>query len=132
MSCGVVCKCSSDPALLWLWWRLVATAWIGPLAWEPPYAKGEALEMAKRKIKIKKKTGRGMLFLSSLSLFLFPFVSLLFQWVSLLLFLHFSSYHWRKSLSKNSWTWGKGTKRLQLSHTSRNSLCTNSLEISQK
>ena len=33
----------SDPALLWLWCRPVATAQIGPLAWEPPYATG-ALE----------------------------------------------------------------------------------------
>ena len=27
-----------DPALLWLWCRLVAAAPIRPLAWEPPYA----------------------------------------------------------------------------------------------
>ena len=33
-----------DLALLWLWCRLVATAPIGPLAWEPPYAVGAALE----------------------------------------------------------------------------------------
>ena len=26
-----------DPALLWLWRRLAATALIQPLAWEPPY-----------------------------------------------------------------------------------------------
>ena len=32
----------SDLALLWLWYRLVATAPIGPLAWESPYAAGEA------------------------------------------------------------------------------------------
>jgi len=38
-----------DPVLLWLWHRLVATALIGPLAWEPPYAAGEALEKAKKK-----------------------------------------------------------------------------------
>ena len=36
------------PALPWLWGRLAATAPIGPLAWEPPYAVGEAQEMAKR------------------------------------------------------------------------------------
>ena len=37
-----------DPAFLWLWRRLVATAPIRPLAWEPPYATGAALEKAKR------------------------------------------------------------------------------------
>jgi len=54
MSCGVGCRCSSDPALLWLWCRPVATAPIRPLAWEPPYAGGEALEKAKRPKKKKK------------------------------------------------------------------------------
>ena len=34
MSCGVDHRCGSDPALLWLWHRLAATAPIGPLAWE--------------------------------------------------------------------------------------------------
>ena len=38
--------------LLWLWRRLAATALIGPLAWEPPYASGTVL---KRKEKKKKK-----------------------------------------------------------------------------
>ena len=33
-----------DPALLWLWCRLAATALIGPLAWEPPYAMRMALK----------------------------------------------------------------------------------------
>ena len=41
-------SCGSDPILLWLWHRLVATAQIRPLAWEPPYATEAALEMAKR------------------------------------------------------------------------------------
>ena len=35
-------------ALLWFWHRPVATALIRPLAWEPPYAAGVALEKAKR------------------------------------------------------------------------------------
>ena len=52
MSCGVVHRHGSDPALLWLWHRLAATAAIGPLAWEPPYAAGMALEKDK---KTKKK-----------------------------------------------------------------------------
>ena len=38
-----------DPALLWLWCRLAASAPIGPLAWEPPYAAGMALERHKTK-----------------------------------------------------------------------------------
>ena len=57
MSCGVGCRCGLDPELLWLWlWhRPVTTALIGPLAWEPPYAIGVALEKAKRQKKKKKK-----------------------------------------------------------------------------
>ena len=51
MSCGVGCRHGSDPALLCLWYRLAATAPIGPLAWEPPYAMGAALEKAKRQKK---------------------------------------------------------------------------------
>ena len=47
MSCGVGRRPGSDPALLRLWHRTVATALIRPLAWEPPYAKGAALEKAK-------------------------------------------------------------------------------------
>ena len=37
MSCAVCCRCGLDPVLLWLWCRLMATAGIQPLAWEPPY-----------------------------------------------------------------------------------------------
>ena len=48
VSCGVGHRRGSDPALLWLWRRLAATAPIRPLAWEPPYAAGVAQEMAKR------------------------------------------------------------------------------------
>ena len=54
MSCGVGCRRGLDPMLLWLWCRLAATAPIGPLAWEPPYATGAAQEMAKRQKKKKK------------------------------------------------------------------------------
>ena len=39
--------------LLWLWCRPVAAALARPLAWEPPYATGAALEMAKRQKKKK-------------------------------------------------------------------------------
>ena len=48
MSCGVVYRCASDLALLWLWRRPVAAAPIGPLAWEPPYAVGTALTRTKQ------------------------------------------------------------------------------------
>ena len=48
MICGVGHRCSSDPMWLWLWHRQIATALIGPLAWEPPYAVGAALKKKKR------------------------------------------------------------------------------------
>ena len=50
-------SCGWDPALLWLWRRSAATAPIGPLAWEPPYApvlQEAAQEMAERQKKKKK------------------------------------------------------------------------------
>ena len=53
MSCGVGCRCGLDPALLWLWRRLVATALIKPLVWEPPYTAGAALKKTKKKKKKK-------------------------------------------------------------------------------
>ena len=51
-SCGIGHRRGSDPELLWLWRRLVATAPIGPLAWEPPYASGAALKITKKKTKV--------------------------------------------------------------------------------
>ena len=51
MNYGIGCRHRSDPALLWLWHRLAATALIGPLAWEPPYAAEATQEMAKKKKK---------------------------------------------------------------------------------
>ena len=56
--CGVGNRRGSDPALLWLWHRPVATAPIGPLAWEPPYTVGAALEMAKRQKDKKQKQNK--------------------------------------------------------------------------
>ena len=53
MSRGVGRRRGSDRALLWLWYKPAATAPIRPLAWEPPYAVGEAQEMAKRQKKKK-------------------------------------------------------------------------------
>jgi len=52
MSCGVGYRHGLDPVLLWLWHRLVATAPIGPLAREPPYAAGVALKKTKRQKKM--------------------------------------------------------------------------------
>ena len=43
VSCGIGCRCGSDPALLWLCHRPAAAAPIEPLAREPPYAAGVAL-----------------------------------------------------------------------------------------
>ena len=47
MSYGVGCRRGSDPAWLWLW--PAATAPIRPLAWEPPYVVGSALQRQKDK-----------------------------------------------------------------------------------
>ena len=44
VSCGVGCRCGSDPVLLWLCHRMVALALIQSLAWELPYAMGVALK----------------------------------------------------------------------------------------
>ena len=49
VSSSVGCRCDLDLVLLWLWHRLGAAALIGPLAWEPPYATGEALKRQKKK-----------------------------------------------------------------------------------
>ena len=48
--------------LLWLWHRPVATAPIGPLAWEPPYATKAAQKMAKKTKKKKREEPRISLF----------------------------------------------------------------------
>ena len=55
LSCGVGCRRSSDPTLLWLWHRPVARGLIRPLAWEPLYAEGVALEKAKRQKQTNKQ-----------------------------------------------------------------------------
>ena len=36
MSCGIGCRHSSDPVLLWPWCRPAAAAPVQPLAWELP------------------------------------------------------------------------------------------------
>ena len=57
MSCGVGYRHGSDPVLLWLW--LMATALIGPLAWEPPYASGAGLKRQKKKKTTNNKCWQG-------------------------------------------------------------------------
>ena len=54
MSCGVGDRHGSDPMLLH---RPAAITPIGPLAWEPPYAVGAALEKAKRQQQQKNHAG---------------------------------------------------------------------------
>ena len=49
MSCGIGHRLGSDLTLLRLWHRLVATALIRPLAWEPPYALCSALKKERKK-----------------------------------------------------------------------------------
>ena len=53
MSCGEGRRLGLDPKFLWLWLRLAAMAPIRPLAQEPPYAMGAALEKAKKRQKNK-------------------------------------------------------------------------------
>ena len=55
MSCGVGRRRCSNLVLLWLWRRPAAAALIRPLAWEPPYAVGEALEKRQKKNKKNNK-----------------------------------------------------------------------------
>ena len=51
MSCGIGRRCGLDPEMLWLWRRPAATVLIRPLAWEPPYDMGVALEKTKKEKK---------------------------------------------------------------------------------
>ena len=55
MTCGVGRRRGSDPVLLWLWRRPAAVAPIRPLAWEPSYAAGAALDKGKKTKKKKRK-----------------------------------------------------------------------------
>ena len=57
MSCGIGRGRGSDPELLWLWLRPVATAAIRSLTWEPPHDAGPALKKQKTKKKKKKVKG---------------------------------------------------------------------------
>ena len=55
MSCGIGRRHGLGPTLLWLQHRPAATALIKPLAWEPPYATGVALERQKTHTHQKKR-----------------------------------------------------------------------------
>ena len=57
MSCDVGHRYGLDPMLLWR--SLAAIALIRPLAREPPYAMGEALEKDKKKKKKLKRESKG-------------------------------------------------------------------------
>ena len=48
----------SDSVLLWLWRKPAATALMGPLAREPPYAQDAALKRQKNKKEKKKRSSR--------------------------------------------------------------------------
>ena len=50
-SCGIGCRCGTDPMLLWLWHRPAALAPIWPPAWELPYATCAAIKRKKEKRK---------------------------------------------------------------------------------
>ena len=58
MSCGVGRRHGTDPALLWLWCRVAATALIRPLVWELPCAANMALKRPKKKKKQLLSYGR--------------------------------------------------------------------------
>ena len=49
MSCAVGCRYGSDSAFQWLWCRPASVAPIRPLAWETPYAVGEAQKKREKK-----------------------------------------------------------------------------------
>ena len=71
------------PSWLWLWRRPVATALIGPLAWEPPNAVGEAPKRQKN----QKQKQRSSLVAQRLK-----DLMLLLQWLRLLLWHGFSPW----------------------------------------
>ena len=71
---------------LWLWHRLAATAPIQPLAWDPPYAVGEALKRQKNKIYATNITTRSLwmqyLILTCINIFLCSFYHFIVEWSS--------------------------------------------------
>ena len=57
MSYGVACRCSSDPAWLWLWCRLAVAAQIRPPAWGHPYAACAAFKEKKERERHCRRSG---------------------------------------------------------------------------
>ena len=57
MSRGVGHRCSSDPALLWLWCMMAAAAPILPLDWELPYTSDVGKKEGKKK-RLKERKGK--------------------------------------------------------------------------
>ena len=78
MSYGVCRRRGLDTMLLWLWSRLVATVLLWPLAWEPPYATGAALEKAKDQKKITRILAEKET--SKCTLWFIPFQELSHHW----------------------------------------------------
>ena len=58
MRCPRLAQWVKDLALSWLWCRPAAIAPIRPLAWEPPYATGEALKNTQKKKEREKEKNR--------------------------------------------------------------------------
>ena len=81
----------SDPALLWLWWRMAAAALIWLLAWELPNAVGVALKTRKNK-SWKYKAVVLKVLISGVLKTLKVCKSIYINTVMLLSFLHFCSF----------------------------------------
>lgn len=85
LSFGVVHRCSSHPALVWMWCRPGSVAPICPLVWELPYAAGSAL----KKEKLAHSFVFVMFYLLFYCVYCLLFIMLLFY---LLFFIHFFIY----------------------------------------
>ena len=77
-SCGVSCRHSLDPVLLWLWSRPAATALIPLLAWEIPYAAGAALKKRQKKNSFAYSHAITQKFIPNRSLHRVPMISAFF------------------------------------------------------
>ena len=100
MSCAAGHRHGSDPELLWLWCRLVVTAPIGPLAWEPPYAMGSALKRQKTK-----QTNKNVVWLLH-PVLQFPILCLFFFFLSFFFFFVFGGlYPWHMEVPRLGVKW---------------------------
>ena len=94
-----------DAALLWLWYRLAATALIWPLAQELPYAMSAALKSKKKKKKTFLKT------IYSTKIEKYDSLNLRFWLVSILLLMQIVGL---KALYMCSWHWHQISHSLNL------------------